>query len=137
MEEFLVSSETKLAKEPFEQLYNLFSNSPLPQDLELFFTWCAEVARRSILDENQVFVYFSEKIDQNALNVQGLPVDGFIFLKGLFVQHNESKNMLVKYEPLSKHKRRHVKYSDMDVDFEVKVDPNQLLNYKMIWEIVL
>ena len=90
-----------------------------------------------MLDGNEVFVFFSEKIDQNALNMQGLPVDGFIFLRDLFVQHNESQNKLVRYEALSKHKRRHVKYGDMDVDFEVKVDPNQLLNYRMIWEIVL
>ena len=64
-------------------------------------------------------------------------VDGFIFLKDLFVGQNESQGKIVKYPALSKHKRRHVKLSDTDVAFEVKCDPEQLLNYQMIWKIVL
>lgn len=63
LEEFLVAAEMNMAKEAFEQVYNLFSTSPIPQDQELFFTWCAGAAKRYALDEDEVFVFFSEKLE--------------------------------------------------------------------------
>ena len=69
--------------------------------------------------------------------MKGLPVDGFIFLRDLFIGHNISRGSIERYPEMSKHKKRHVKLTDIDVTFEVKVDPVTLHNYQMIWEIVL
>ena len=103
----------------------------------MLFTWCSEASKASVLNENEVFAFFNDKINANELNVQNLPVEGFTFLSNLFIGENVSSDKLFKYAEMSKHKKRHVNLTDQDSIFEVKVDPKQLLSYKMIWEFVL
>jgi hypothetical protein len=163
LQEFAVNSDFKISKAQLKVIYDLLTESPIQSDFSELLTWCSNACKLqtvlvSVLDMEEVGEFFSELIQNGNLNLAGLPVVGFEFLKMYFTSSNLEQRKLLKVAPPEKKKAGNASWSggyygsssygsyketkeaepqDDDPTFRVTVDPSELIKIDMVWDIAM
>ena len=116
LQEFAVNSDFKISKAQLKVIYDLLTESPIQSDFSELLTWCSNACKLqsvlvSVLDMEEVGEFFSELIQNGNLNLAGLPVVGFEFLKMYFTSSNLEQRKLLKVAPPEKKKTGNASWS--------------------------